>query len=194
MKVFLLLFVVVLSSCTSNRDLEQTLPKEKQFSIETKICQGDDILSNPQVTVLEGKKAVIRIVQEKFLPSQWRSLTHPAEMEAMEFGIRLETVAVKIPSNDEKAIIHLQGMVVLSEEPIEEESNFNGDKELLEQALSFSEDTCLYSFYIKDGSTKELKFKAGDKEYTVSFTVHELDLSDLPRPSKDSTLPDFKNL
>ena len=221
MKILILIMVGLLCSCSTK---VENKPEVKQFSIQTKIYQEKDVLSAPQVTVIEGNQAIIRIVEERYLPMSWDSpkainekgnLTLqppiPNFGDALDFGITLEATANSVNIDSLDDMIHIQGKVILSEIPITNSTEDNSvipkttdntqlTKQLKKEVIlkdyigSYKTDTCLYSIFIKDKSTRKMKFKSGDKNYIVEFTVMEVDTRGLPSQSKDSTLPDFKRL
>lgn len=203
--------LVVTSTPKGHEKLEEILKdiniEVTQFFIQTKISEKNDQLSAPGVTVLEGKQATIRIIQEQFLASEWQTPTSinkddkfvnlpltPTKNTQKEFGVTLETKATEVKLNSVKDTIHIQGKILLSELPIEQNTKFEENDLLKESLQSYSEDVCHYSLFIKDGATRKIKFNSGDKVYTVEFTVSKVDTSKLPQRPHKSGLPDFKRL
>jgi len=203
--------LVVTSSPKAHEKLENTLKEinteTPQFMIQTKIYQGSDVLSAPMVTVLEGKQAVIRIVEERYLPVAWESPNSemldgnivqsppmPIFKDPKDFGITLDITANKIDIDSVENTIHIQGKTIFRNSPNVQNPKFQKNKLLTEHLHSYSEDFFNYSLFIKNGGTRKVNFKTGKNTYTVEFTVKEIDSVGLPKSGFKSGLPDFKRL
>ena len=216
MKILILLLIGLLSSCSTKVKEAEKSPDQSssfgaqgdvQFSIATKIYEDKNTLSSPQVTVIEGQEATIRVIEERYLPNGWESpktilekgktnLMPPTPTfdDPKEFGVTLQVKANKVNIKSINKTIHVQGKIVLTDSPVLQSFDFEKNPLLREHIHNFSDDICYYSLFIKDGASRKVKFKSGDKEYVVEFTVTEIDPTGLPKPGFKSGLPDFKRL
>lgn len=198
MKTTILILALVLVSCVNERvlllketsaakiELSQNDKNRKVYAIKSKIFRNNEIWACPLVTVIENQQAVVKIVNERYIPIEWSTpkvenkektkTFYPATPvfdKPTEFGVILKLSAMKAETLNSEKWVHLKGELICREG--EKDKSINEDKleTLNNYAYSYSTDQSVFSVFLKDTEPKEWQFVSGKNKYTVKFEVSE---------------------
>ena len=171
----------------SKVELDPKVENNRQYVIKTQIYKNDNVWACPQVTVIEKQNAVIKLVEERFIPKEWstpkvesmeKSRTYipatPVFKEPTEFGIILKISAHGTETLNSKKWVHLKGELICREGESSKTVPKDKIEALNDYAYSHSTDVSVCSLFLKDKSTKEWKFISGKNNYKVKFEISEI--------------------
>ena len=142
---------------------------------------------SPQIMVNEGRKARIRVGNEKFLPKEWVSPvvnesegeivftpSLPVFDEPTLFGFEMELTVTKTRSLNSDKWVHIQGIFLNREEEVYKMIEPEKTEVLNNFGTSYTADHSHFSMFVKNNSTKNWSFVSGKNEYDLKFYVKQM--------------------